>query len=195
MSACIYVSYYTPDYEEVAHRLKLSLATFELEHIVVPVPDRGTWVANCARKPLFIRDLLSQMKKPLVWIDADAVVVKRPALFEDSAYCHDAAVCRYTWHQGKRETLSGTVWFNDTYMAKRMVEHWIEQQALLPDMWDQVGLQMAVAEAEKTSAVIENLPVEYCYIHDLHRREHPDADPVIVHYQHSRQTRHKKVSP
>lgn len=198
MSRCLYVSFYTPDYAGVAHRLKVSLQMFGLDHHVIEIPDRGRWVDNCAFKPEFILREMWEDPRPVVWIDADAVVRSVPWAFEHEPRGPvepDARICTYIWKRVRRpEVLSGTLYFSGGLGSKRLLELWIELQQKNPDMWDQRTLALAMDVARDMNITIENLPFEYVYIHDFHKTEWPEATPVIEHFQHSRETRHKKVN-
>lgn len=191
----LYVSFYTVDYTEVAARLVTSLDVHDLPFEVDLVEDLGTWAANCARKPSFLKRKMEQHPgRPIVWIDADAMVVRPPTLLEDPNAFDQVAVCRYKWRSGKVETLSGTIWFgNRGLICTHLMELWERIQSQDPVLWDQVGLALALKDAELEGIWAQDLPFVYCFIHDFHRQEHPDAVPVIEHFQHSRQTRMKGV--
>lgn len=191
MSRCVYTSFFTPDYTEPASRLVNSLHAHDLDYDVQKVPDAGTWMANCARKPKFIYEQLAKMPgRPVVWTDADSEVIQGPSLFEESIGLMsgiDAAVCEYTWKAyPKRETFSGTIWFAPTPGALRLVDIWAALQTVSPNEMDQRVLARAVELARAEGVRVATLPVEYCFITDLHRREWPDKKPVFEHFQHSR---------
>lgn len=199
MSRCLYVSFYTPDYEDQAMRLKSSLQMQGLDHRIVPVADRGRWVDNCAFKPTFIMGMMALTTQPVVWVDADAVVRSVPWAFEvdpREAVQDDAKICTYEWKRARKpEVLSGTLYFASSLGAKRLLELWIGCQRKRPDTWDQRTLAEAMGLAREINIGIGDLPFEYCFIHDFHRSEWPEAVPVIEHFQHSRRTRHKGVHP
>lgn len=197
MSRCVYASFFTPDYVEPASRLVNSLHKHELDYDVQKVPDTGTWMTNCARKPKWIYEALERHAgRPVVWTDADSEVMQKPLAFELDAtgVKGDAAVCEYTWRQyAKQETFSGTLWFAPTPGAKRLVDIWAALQTVSPREMDQRVLARAVMLARAEGVVVSVLPVEYCFIFDLHRAEWPEARPVFQHYQFSRVRKHKEV--
>lgn len=188
MSRCLYTSFFTPDYAGVTDRLVKSLKRFNLDTWIAPMEDSGEWIRNCAKKPTFLYDMRSKFPdRPIVWLDADAEVVEHPEIFELGLYEFqglDAAVCEYTWPGGfKTEVLSGTIYVGNGKRSDELIEHWIEQQEVQPEVMDQRTLRMAVNEM---NAPVGRLPVEYCFIRDLHRECHPNARAVIVHHQESR---------
>lgn len=193
MSRCLYVSFFTPDYIEPASRLVQSLHKYDLDYEVQKTFDSGQWITNCAYKPQFVREQLARSPgRPVVWTDADSEVMCKPLLFELEVTplekC-DAAVCEFTWARPsfvKKETLSGTAFFAPTPAAARLVDIWCALQTVSPKEMDQRTLAKAVELARVEGVVVAVLPVEYCFIFDLHQREYPSKQAVFQHYQHSR---------
>lgn len=184
----IFVSFYTPDYAECAVRLRASLERFKLDHWIEPMVDTGRWVANCAQKPVFIRKMLDQHPdRSIVWLDADAEVLKDPELFNTLKW-PDIGVCRYVWKKARKsEVLSGTLWFKNDHISRDITDAWTKTQQDNPDQWDQFSLDRTLQRL--SHVLVWWMPFEYCYIHDFHRQEHPDSEPIIIHYQKSRETR------
>lgn len=69
-------SAFTPAYYERAVRLGESLEALGIEHEIRAVPGEGDWYANTKKMPRVIHDFLKERKKPMYWIDADAVVLR-----------------------------------------------------------------------------------------------------------------------
>jgi len=188
----VYVSFYTPDYEDCAIDLMMSLETFGLSSDVQAFKDLGTWLKNCAAKPKYIWQMMSKHEgHPIVWIDADAVVRRRPELFDSMEA--DLGVVRYEWPAPKRvEILSGTVYVANNIKAHRLVDAWIEECADKPDIWDQKCLENAMERIEE-KVKVTYLPISYAFISDTHRKKFPGVEPVIEHFQRSRRTRSKRI--
>lgn len=176
----LFVNCHTDNYSETAQRLIESLEKFGLEHDIETYQDRGSWVENCSYKAEFIKKM-HQRHGRIVWLDADAVVKKEPALFKSLRT--DIAFHRF---KGK-ELLSGTLFFNDTEAAERVISAWVEKNQENPDKWDQKNLDDVVKYFPALEISI--LPPEYCFIFDLSRNHYGNLDPVIEHYQASRQFR------
>lgn len=191
MTEPLYISFATPDYDAHARRLVESLDRFGLPHWVSLMPGTGSWVRNCAMKPEFVlRMMRRHPDRPVVWVDADAVVRKYPALFGGLGVEADAAVCKYAWKRARKtEVLSGTLYFENNGPSLALVGRWADLQKQAPDVWDQRTLEEALATTPE--ARVRNLPVEYCYITDFHRDENPGMEPVIEHFQASRIARQK----
>src|SRR3990167_8507360 len=89
------VSYYTKGtgYEEEASHLIQSCQKFAIEHCVEGIQDLGSWEKNCAFKPYFMQKKMEQYKRPLLWVDVDAVFLQ-PLSFEESFFA-DCALIKY----------------------------------------------------------------------------------------------------
>jgi hypothetical protein len=196
MTAPLYVSYYTPDYAELAERLRQSCMAAGVEHEISPVPDRGRWDLNCDLKPGFIRDRMEASPgRPVVWVDSDAVIRRRPTLFDRLAAEGriDVGVCRWKRLRSLRraEVLSGTIYFGDTAGARQLLETWDRECRENPHRWDQVSLEVSIGQHNLN---VEWLPVEYTFISDIHRYEYPEARPVIEHFQNSRIRKAREIA-
>lgn len=175
------VSYYTPDYCDVAHaRLIKSCVAMGLPHDVRALDSLGSWQANTQFKPMFLSQMREKHSGPVVWLDADAEVVRQPVAF-DVLDGYDVAFHRL----GGRELLSGTLWIGDTDNARLLLAKWIEVCAANPMAWDQKCLDKSLGRVHGLR--IHELGPEYTFIFDTSKRMHPDANPVIIHWQASRQ--------
>ena len=154
------VSYYTlqTPYEDIARNLVRSLERHGQDHIVRGLPDRGSWVENCAQKSEFIRSMAQELDRGFWWLDADAVLCGKLPEFAPDV---DIAVhIQKGW-----DLVSSTMYFGATPGAKRVVERWRDICRAVPEMWDQVSLNIALHnEAIETPLNVVALPVEYCKI-------------------------------
>jgi hypothetical protein len=179
----VYVAYYTTGtpYEEEAKLLRASLDLFRLEYEIQGVPSLGSWQKNTQFKAFFIQEMLAKYSdRPVVYLDADAIVRAYPILF-DEINC-DIAVHHYdNKRRNFKELLSGTVYFGTSSKAREIVEVWIETNRELPEQWDQKNLQLALDRVPDVSFV--ELPPSYCLIFDLMKDQGP---AVIEHFQASR---------
>lgn len=180
-----YISFYTPDYKSLATRLIESLNHLNLKHEVEEAPQRGSWVRNCSYKPEFILKKWEASDVPVVWLDADAIVHSYPYVFdeitEDFA-CHLFDRKRLT-HRSGLELLSGTLFFNKTPAAHKLLKEWVFRQIRQPNEFDQRTLANVRHLAPHSH---RNLPASYCLIFDTMNKLGP---PVIEHFQNSRKFR------
>ena len=173
----LYVSFFTERYAAHARDLVETLREFGLAHEVVPVTARGEWVANCAYKPTFLREMRTRHpKRPLVWLDADARIRQYPGWFDDLD-CDLAAHRR-----GGVELLSGTLYFGPRIEATELMRAWAVEQAFFPDQWDQRTLDIVLGKVPGLK--VETLPASYVKIFDA---KDMGDDTVIEHLQASRQ--------
>ena len=178
----IAVAYYTKGtpYERDAEVLKLSLDALGMRHRIVGINDRGSWQANTSYKPLFMFGMMEDLNCPLLYIDVDAFVLRKPT------YNPSFSMVATTFPGG--ELLSGTVYFNGDEGSKKVIERWCllteKYPRTLPDgrpAWDQRILKMA-AQQTPSATIIMHAPQEYCFIIGLTQEKFPDiTDPYVVH--------------
>lgn len=192
------ISYYTEGtpYQLEALSLIKSCQELGIEAEVQPIASHGNWERNCAQKPFFIQKKLLEKKRPIFWIDADAVFKKTP----DFSFLleHDLS-----FREMKRfsddirfKYCSGSLFVNYTPRALEFVNQWcqncqqkIDQGADLL-MLDQVCLG-EIFESGFEMKVLP-LPLSYIKIFDLDAAEIEESEVVIEHYQASRKYKHWK---
>ena len=116
------ISFYTTDWEYPQHaeRLKRECDHLGLSHIIREYPSSG-YLQNCQKKPYFIREVINEIKSPVLWIDVDASIYKLPDHFVNL----DADVSLKSmilprdrsWHVG-------TMWFNYTQNTLDLLDLW-----------------------------------------------------------------------
>ena len=171
----LFVSFATPDplYQGHAKRLRESLNRLGLLHMSRTV-EPGPWVEVCARKADFILGHLRRDACPIAWLDADAIVAKRPDLLFDCTA--DFAVSTFAAPRIRRcvnrlHTLppdfpdpprwfnSGTVYIAPTPLGIALAERWAKLCAANPRDWDQWHLQQAWCDVRPETLW---LPDSYC---------------------------------
>lgn len=178
------ISFYTIDtpYAELANRLRESCKTLGLDYRIEGIESKGSWEFNCATKARFILDQWRRLKVPVLWVDADALVRRKPSLLAGTDA--DFAV-----HKIERwEMASGTIYFNQTNHAQRLLERWGELCRLEPAVWDQHHLDAAWEEMANLFPLKTIwLPQSYTKVFDRPILPGEDTQPVIEHFQASRQ--------
>ena len=107
--APIFTAFFTAGtlYEREASRLVASLDRHGLERDVRPIVDRGSWRANTGYTAEHLCRVMSDHpRRPVVYLDADAVVWRPPTLFDDLEGQCDLAV---HYRRGE-ELLNGTLY-------------------------------------------------------------------------------------
>lgn len=180
----IYCAFYTAGiYEQEAQRLIGSLEQFGFEYDIRSVPDRGSWRANTHQTPGFILKMLEEhADRPVVYLDADALVWRHPVLFDELAEEQMVDLALH-WRRGV-ELLNGTIWLAPTPAAYQTIKTYKE---LLARNAQNNNEQQFLAEAiREINPSVFNLPAAYCWIHDIMAQDLNGAEPVIEHLQASR---------
>ena len=184
------VAYYTKDtiYEDHARHLESSLSRYDVPYYIQEVPNLGTWLKNTSYKPTFLLSMLTKFpQQNIVYVDVDAEFLQYPVLFETlpelmtydvAAYIFDRSC--YNKSVKGFELLSGTLFFKNTEESKNIIERWEQRSQQNPNEWDQKSLEHVLGESH------DLLPGAYCKIFD---RMETVIEPVIVHYQASREIR------
>jgi len=174
-----FVSAYTINtpYEKEVENLKESLIKFghSTKHIV-SIDNLGTWEKNCQQKAIVIKNKLLELREPIIWLDADAVIEKPPTLFNEIQ--EDLGICVY-----RGEYLSGTIFLKPSKQIFDLLDEWIKECANNPKEWDQKILQKLILDKKINHFI---LPSSYCKV-DFFKSD----DNVISQNQASR--RFKKI--
>lgn len=175
----IYCSMFTVDtpYEEEIKNLQQSLDKYSIKYELVGLKSRGDWVKNTQMKPGVIKGVMEKHNKDVVWLDADAVLVDEPNLFETIK--QDVS---FHYIKEWNEMLTGTLFFRNNDRVKEFLNNWdaLNKSNNNPDA---VNFQ-ALMQKNGDRLSIFNLPPEYIKIFDnpLIKTE----KPVVMHYQASR---------
>lgn len=178
----IVTSFYTKntEYEKEAQNLILSCKKFDVPFDIIGIDSLGSWEKNCAFKPQFLLNQLDKHQKPLVWLDADAVLMQAPTLFYDL----NCDIALYSpenlpdHHPSK--FLSGTLYIQNTKEARSFLKLW-DEECSKAEGWDQIALRNVLLHLP-IALTVGLLPQSYCAIFDKTMNE----SPVIMHYQASR---------
>ncbi len=182
----IFFGYFTKGtpYEREVLVLLRSLDALRVRHDFIGIPDRGTWQKNTQAKAEIVCQFLDKYpEQRLCYLDVDAVLLSRPALFDSL----DADVgC--TLYGAEASLCGGTIFLQSNYRTKALAKRWVEINAQYPDRlpngdaaWDQRTLEMAITEHVKCGLTFKELPQEYCYMIGNSQRQYPGLVPVILH--------------
>jgi len=188
-SAPLVISYYTVDtpYEQEVENLRRSCQQLGVQHYIEGLPSRGTWERNCAMKAEFVQSCSDRFTRPVLWVDADAVLRSVPVLLGGAE--EDFAVSKANGWQFN----SATVYFNRTENAQRVLRAWVEECTREPRVWDQIHLDTAWERVAARHALRTMwLPPSYAKIFDLESEiKYGKFEPVIEQFQASRRFKHE----
>lgn len=169
------VSFFTPDWEYEAHsrRLARECDDLGLEHRIERKESRGGYIQNSCIKPFFIRDCLREEKRPVLWVDVDGSIFKKPVFFLDENFDFQARKMdpryrRRIWHVG-------TMWFNPTPATLSFVDAWCSRTG---DMTDESALDQTW-KAKEWGLRTRDVPPEYFHI--ARDGQHIPKNIVIAH--------------
>lgn len=189
------VSFYTEGtpYQLEAMSLIASCKDFDIEAEIEGIPSEGSWERNCVIKPFFIRQKLLEKKRPVFWVDADAVFKKPP---DFSLFTHSDLAFRQMKrfsHDRRFKYFSGSLFLNYTPRGIEFADRWcaycqkkIDQKQDLQFL-DQTSLVDLIERGE--SIKVHSLPIAYSKIFDIDAQEIDPNEIVIEHFQASRRFR------
>jgi len=185
----IVVAYFTRKtfYEDYARALVESLKKYNLFYHIEGIENLGDWYKNTNYKPTFIKKMMVKFPNyNIVYVDCDAVFFGYPELFErieDNIAVHLFDKSHFNKRSKGLEILSGTIFLRNTKETYELVERWEKRCKEKPRQWDQKSLEQIL------NGNFYNLPEGYCKIYNV---RYPVKNPIIVHYQASRQVRKNK---
>jgi len=198
MSGWQMISYYTvrTPYEEEVQKLVKSALKVGVPLKTYGLPATGSWRGNLNHKSATILKAFEEFPdKDIVFVDADAIIHRWPALFDElsTKAVYDVSACffSYTKRSGdKDELLSGTLWFRNAEVGRALVRRWHEIGLERRDVRHQYCLKLAIQELQRSGIPVRVFrhPFAYTCIFD-YRQARKGVAPVIEHYQASRRFR------
>lgn len=169
-------SFWTKDwsYEKHAVRLKSECIKLGLAHHIKELPSTGDYLANTRMKPRFVLYTMLELKTPLLWIDVDGSILKRPVDLRSDV---DFMARRMpesrgrTWHVG-------TLFFNHTPAALELLRSWAAEATGDTDEY-----ALEVAWRKGWDGTYDELPSTYFAIA---RRGRKLSDDVVICHRISR---------
>jgi hypothetical protein len=197
----VVVSFFTKNtpYEDEVRNLIASCKRFGLETSIDGVDSFGSWELNCAFKPFFLHQKLQELKKPLLWVDADAVFIRQPPVLDLFAADFAVRVDPELPDDHLSKVMSGTIFVNHTDKAKEILRRWAQtcvKEMMRADrreeFWDQAGLRDVLLREDfkALGADLRNMPLAWYKVSGHKGHEQQVEDPIVEHYQASRRFKH-----
>lgn len=169
MKNLLFISYYTEGYyEKIINKYLLpSLQKFNLNWYIQNFPNLHSWELNGKYKTSFILERMNSTNKDIVFLDADAEILKIPDLFNnitEDIGIHYLDWWKF-WHnndcQNKFETLTGTIYIKNSYKTRCFINEWnnVNQKSI---QWAQKLFPSVLSDYPEIT--VHNLPIEYCQI-------------------------------
>lgn len=194
------ITFYTPEYKEEADSwrrtcheyLKYPFKSYERH-------NKGSWVKNCTMKADVVLQALNEFKSGIVWTDADARFKSEPKLFEQlENYDFGCYWIPDVWNKpnnvhlrpwgndrGNEALAGGTMFFNNTDIAKDLINDWKIESESNPNIWEQQSLQKVWDKYDRKGLKTFNFPQSYCKVFDC-KWFGNEEQVVIEHTQASR---------
>lgn len=164
-----------------------SCKKFDLPYSIDPIPNFGTWEKNCCFKPKYILKKLIDLKRPILWLDADALIVQKPTLFETLDADIALRIVNELPNDHQSKMISGTIFVNNTPGALQVLQEWdLETETLFkqdPHLWDQVSLRNVLL---RSTAKVCPLDSRYYQVYNKIEDEKTLKEAIIIHFQASR---------
>ena len=186
----IVCGFYTPNYLPQILNLKASLEALGINHFIKCYEPVGGWEANTRLKPVFVDYCLHKFPDHnVVYLDADAVVRKVPAAFENMTT--DLMMLFHPIWQGRRFLMrasgkyflrisAGTIAVRNSPGGRKFAALWKsgEADAKMTTV-DEDMIYMAFHHLAGLTITV--LPFDYAKVFDA-----PGSNATIEHYQASR---------
>lgn len=178
-------------YEHEVKDLESDLKRFNLPYKLYGYESRGDWTKNTMVKAELIQRALKEFPgEDIIWLDADAVVIREPTFFRELKDKTFDICCYYLkTHYNPNELLSGTIIFRNNDIVNQLVNDWVNDNAEVN--WDQKILQKYVDGKYANKLKRLPLPPEYIKIRPRNVKDARTLDCVIGHKQLSREQRNK----
>jgi hypothetical protein len=130
------VTAYTPDYAELALRLRDSAKAFGVPISAVPYESRGSWAKNHLFKPQAILRVMTETGDDCLWLDADMYLRDWPSewpagdvllKFSDppEAQVFDFnALMNFPNKHGARTPWGGHMLWRNTHLSREVIKNW-----------------------------------------------------------------------
>lgn len=160
------ISFYTKDwrYSEYASKMRKDCDLLQIDNVIEELPSTGSYLKNTCLKPRFILDKLKQLKSPVLWVDVDAKIMKRPDIFciDDFDKRYDFAAKKMS-EQRTRTWHVGTIYCNYTHAMIQFLEEWIKNTG---EISDESALEFTW-QNNKELLRTTDIPNEYFFIQRL----------------------------
>src|SRR5262245_7696998 len=138
---------------------------------------RSSAARDRARLNAIQRGLSELGDDALVYVDPDAHLMRRPGILLDEKD-FDVGV----YYDARTLVMSGPIFIRNNRRTASLLREWSVVNKALPEFTDRENLGRLLSRPA-LRVVVRRLPVTYAWVERHHRRAHPNATPVIVHFQ------------
>lgn len=109
-------------YTNFAKTLEQDFIKYDLPYLLVPYTGTNSWHQNTHMKPRLIKQVLESTKESVVFLDADARILKEPKLF----YELEESDIEMAGYKNNGYLCSGTLYFKYTPNVLKLLDLWIK---------------------------------------------------------------------
>lgn len=118
-------------YSDHAKRLSENCKSLNIPHDIRHLESHNDYRLNCLRKPKYIREMLLEKEKPLVWLDVDSIVHQELKVFDDKEkVCDVIFAYNMTHHEKDFNVLmpkASPIYVNNTAVVHEFLDFWVQQ--------------------------------------------------------------------
>lgn len=163
-------------YQQSSETFLEGLQKYNIEHKLFPFQDKGNWHANCRTKATLIHEALNTFKKPILWIDVDALILKSINLIIPKSI--DMMGIHQAWGP-KRTWCVGTLAFNYSENSLQFVEEWKNKCETATGGTDEQYMEETWQTFGKDKLKTKELDMKYFHLKVLHGPPNPNT--IILH--------------
>jgi len=181
MPTPLIISFFTDDWEYPQHaaRFKAECDALGLKYFVERKESTKDYIKNTGIKPFYIRECVQQFRRPVCWIDIDAMILKKIVVEMQD---FDFAACKYSNRRLQREWAVATLCFNHTPNALKFLDLWCENslrgtdEASFDTTWHMLRKEMKVFALPNTYNFVRwsltlQIPEDTVICHQLSKSE------------------------
>ena len=194
------ICFYTQgtSYEAEAQEMRATVEPHGFTVDIRPVSDLGSWQANTYRKAAFLEAMLKELRRPVIWMDADSRMRQYPWFFDEWVKSDsDFTVCWIDWSQfigikrNDRELDSAVMGLKPTPAVFDVLTRWqtLNRQVMHTGIFEQKNLEKILAIGDHDMTIME-LPMSHCQIFDTMAAL---GEPVIEQMQASRRLKNERA--
>lgn len=189
MKVLIAAFYTNAFYRSQAIRLIESLDALQIrDYTTELVHGPKTWNEAVCRKVSWIREMLNCLDgyDGLFYVDADAEFKQVPD-WGVMKGCDFGCVSWKRHPSNEPEMLTGSMFFANSDRVRGFVDEWDRVTPKYKHTFTPEQRSLSEYFSKPNPIAYKNLPIEWCFIFDDHRRMYPNAKEIILHHQASRQ--------
>lgn len=114
-------------YSDHGKRFQEECQQHNIPYSVAHIESHGTYQKNCLLKPKFIYSKLIEHQKPILWLDIDTFIMKKPEVFDGFSTLGINLAVASTDPAVLTQVKASPLWFNYNPDTLGFIQEWIKQ--------------------------------------------------------------------